>query len=84
MMVLSLFLGSVVYVSYKLRSAQQARRIFITRFPEYTYLSWQPFLHLSPTQVRHQLDILTAVQNDPDWQALHLSPLDFLHGARKQ
>lgn len=75
--------GSTVYVTLRLSEAKKSRRLFVSQFPEYAALTSVDFLTVSPTQVSEALEALALLQADPDFQALSISPLDFLRGVKK-
>ena len=76
--------SSGVYVAIKLADAQTGRKLFLAKFPEYEYLKLADFLELSSADVAQRLELLEAIKDDPDFQQLCISPLDFLNGAKKQ
>ena len=76
--VLAVLGGSSVYVVVRLRDAATARRLFLAKFPDYHRLSVHEFLDIPASHVAEQLDMLEAAATDPDFQALHIAPLDLL------
>lgn len=74
----TLLSASGLYVGLRIAEALRARHLFITRFPQYRPLGVLPFLDLSVRQVVARLELLDSLRDDPDWQALQISPLDFL------
>ncbi len=75
--------GSGVYAIARIRDGYHARKLFITAFPDYSYLGVQDFLEISSHQVRQTIDTIQTAQADPDFSSLQISPLDVLQGARK-
>lgn len=75
--------SSLLYVTRRLNDAQKSRRLFISRFPEYSALTLADFLTIPSAQVVESLETLELLQSDPDFQMLSISPLDFLRGANK-
>lgn len=76
--------GSGLYAARRAADARKARKLFLKRFPEYAHLGLAEFLEISPEQVIENLEMLEAIQNDPDCQALNLSPFEILKDAKKQ
>jgi hypothetical protein len=76
--------GSALYVVIRLVDARKARKLFISRFPEYRYLSIKDFLEISTAAVAQSLEMLDVARSDLDFQALHISPLDLLHSLKQQ
>lgn len=76
--------GSGLYAACRVADARKARKLFLKRFPEYAHLGLAEFLEISSKQAIENLEILEAIQNDPDCQTLNLSPFDVLKDAKKQ
>jgi hypothetical protein len=76
--------GSGLYVARRVAEARAARKLFLKRFPEYAHLGLAEFLEISPEQVIENLEMLEAIQNDPDCKTLNLSPFELLKGTTKQ
>ncbi|MGK7873973.1 MAG: hypothetical protein AB4426_11875 [Xenococcaceae cyanobacterium] len=75
--------GSGFYVALRITDAKKARKLFISKFPEYFYLGITDFLELPYTHIATNLEMLEAAKNDPEFQTLNVSLLDLLHGAKK-
>jgi hypothetical protein len=82
--VLSVTGGSGTYAIWRLTDATQARKILLAKFPEYAHLGIAEFLELKSTDVIENLPILEAMKDDPDWQALQITPIDFLHRVKRK
>jgi hypothetical protein len=82
--VLSVTGGSGTYAVWRLSDAGRARQILLTKFPEYAHLGITEFLELKSTDVIKNLPILEAMKDDPDWQALQITPIDFLRRAKRK
>jgi hypothetical protein len=82
--VLSVTGGSGTYVIWRLTDAGRARQILLTKFPEYAHLGIAEFLVLNSKDVSENLPILEAMKDDPDWQALQITPIDFLYRAKRK
>jgi len=78
-----LLLGSVLYVIVQVIDAFKARRILVSRFPDYAYLGAIDFLELPSTVVKNHLEILEIMREDPDLR-LDSSPIDLLRRAKKR
>ena len=76
--------SSGLYVVLRLVDAQRARNIFVSRFPEYSYLTMVDFLEFSAAHVAQHLEQFEAAKDDPDFQYVCHSPLDFLQGAKQK
>lgn len=74
--------GSGAYLAARLTKANQARKLFITKFPEYADLPMTEFLDISIARMTRHLELLEAIKDDPDFQTLHLSPLDLFRGSK--
>ena len=70
--------GSSIYAARKLTTANQARKIFITAFPEHAELGIDKFLELSPAHVASQIDLLIAVKESSTIQELDISLFEIL------
>jgi hypothetical protein len=84
LVVVGMLSSSVVYVVFNLTHAYQARRLFLRKFPEYSYLSLKYFLGLSTSDIAQTMEVFEAAKEDPDFQSLQISPLDLLRHSKKQ
>lgn len=82
--VLILLSSSAAYGLLKIWQASQARKLFISYFPEYKTLKIWHFIELSPTSIQEKIAIFQTLKNDPDCSQLNFSPLDLLQGAKKR
>ncbi|GAB4541215.1 MAG: hypothetical protein Tsb0014_32960 [Pleurocapsa sp.] len=80
----TILVGSSVYAGEKLTAAKQARKIFITVFPEYSHLKTSDFLGLSPADVTSQIDILLAAKETPEIQELNISLFEILEQTKNE
>lgn len=71
---------SLLHVIRRLRDATHSRRLFIRQFPDYSDLSVIHFLEYSSTRVQTTLEIWQTVHQEPEFQSLEMSPLEFLKG----
>ncbi|NJO94100.1 MAG: hypothetical protein HC820_06595 [Hydrococcus sp. RM1_1_31] len=76
--------GSGIYVALKISNAQKARRLFLAKFPQYSYLEIEKFIEISRDRIAQNLDLLEAANNDPEFQRLNVSLLDLLDKTKKQ
>ncbi|NES85906.1 MAG: hypothetical protein F6K10_33490 [Moorea sp. SIO2B7] len=67
----------------RIKDAKKARKLFISKFPEYSYLETKDFLELPATHVAQNLEMLEAAKNDPQLQTLNISLIDLLRGEKK-
>ncbi len=70
--------SSGIYATVKIREAQKARSFFIRHFPDYSHLGISPFLEFSVTEIKRNLKILEAVNNDANFNRLEVSLIDIL------
>lgn len=70
--------SSSIYAVGKLAAAHQARKIFITAFPEYSYLGTSAFIELSPTQVASAIELLKAVRATSEIEEYNISLFEIL------
>ncbi|MBD2578620.1 hypothetical protein [Oscillatoria sp. FACHB-1406] len=80
----SLLGSSGLYVGLRAADAKKARTLFLKRFPEYDAIALAEFLDISSQQVLESLEMLDVLQSDPDFQALHLTPMELLKGIKKR
>jgi hypothetical protein len=80
----TVLVSSSVYVGKKITAAKQARKIFVTTFPEYSHLETTDFLGLSPADVTSQIDILLAAQDAPEIQELNISLFEILEQTKNE
>jgi hypothetical protein len=74
----SLLGTSGIYAVVKIKNAQKARSLFIQHFPNYAYLGIDPFLGVSITQIQQNLQLLKAINDDPNFDDLEISLIDIL------
>ena len=72
--------GSMVYVLWRLRDAYIARHLFVLNFPDYDYLGILSFLDCSSARVKKNIELWQEIYAEPEFQALNMSPLEFLVG----
>ena len=70
--------GSSIYAAEKLTAANKARKIFITAFPEYSYLGVDKFIDLSPAYVATQLDLLMSAKESCEVREFNISLFEIL------
>ena len=70
--------GSSIYAAKKLIAANKSRDIFITAFPEYSYLGVERFIDLAPACVQSQINLLMSVKESCEVQELNISLLEIL------
>ena len=70
--------SSSIYAVKKLTAAEQARRIFITAFPEHRDLGIDKFLDMSPAHVASQIDLLIAIEETSAIKELNISLFEIL------
>lgn len=75
---------SSIYTGRKLFAAHQARKIFVTAFPEYSNLEVSDFLELSPAHVASQIDLLRSVQATTEVQELNISLFEVLEQTKNE
>jgi Kef-type K+ transport system membrane component KefB len=80
----TILIGSGVYVLIRLRDAQKSRKIFVSRFPEYSHLKITDFLEFSSSYISENLEMLENAKNDPSLESLNLSLLDLLRNGNKK
>ena len=78
--IMGLISGSVGYILWRLRDASLARTLFIRVFPDYGYLGILAFLDCSSTRVKKTIELWQDIHHEPEFQALNMSPLEFLVG----
>jgi Kef-type K+ transport system membrane component KefB len=78
----TILIGSGVYVLIRLRDAQKSRKIFVSRFPEYSHLKITDFLEFSSSYISENLEMLENAKNDPSLESLNLSLLDLLRNQK--
>jgi hypothetical protein len=76
--VASMWGGSGFYVVARTIEAKKARELFVSRFPEYSYLQVTDFLEVPSDRVIEILEMWEALKNEPDLQMLNISLLDLL------
>ena len=76
--------GSGIYAVVKLVAASQARKIFVTAFPEYSYLEASEFLELSPTHVASQIDLLISAKETSEVRELNISLFEILEQTKNE
>ena len=74
----TVLVSSSVYAVGKLTAANKARKIFVTAFPEYSYLRVSDFLELSPAHVASQINLLVAAKETPEVQEFNISLFEIL------
>ena len=74
----TVLVSSSVYAVGKLAAANKARKIFVTAFPEYSYLRVSDFLELSPAHVASQINLLVAAKETPEVQEFNISLFEIL------
>lgn len=84
LMVPTMLMGSLVYICWRWIDALQARKLVVDRFPQYAYLKSTDFLDFPSEQVFQKLDMLAALQDDPDLRQLNISPLELLRKGKKR
>lgn len=75
---------SGIYAVVKLTTANQARKIFMATFPEYSYLGTSEFLEISPADVTSQIDLLIAVKESSTIQEFNISLFEILKQTRNE
>ncbi|MEM8721355.1 MAG: hypothetical protein AAGE84_19015 [Cyanobacteria bacterium P01_G01_bin.39] len=75
---------SSIYAVAKLTAANQSRKIFITAFPEYSYLRAGDFLELSPAHVASQIDLLFSVKETSSIQEFNISLFEILEQTKNE
>ena len=78
--IILLWIGSVLYVINVVGEAWAVRRLIVRHFPQYHDRSWCDFVGLSLTQVRRTVAAWYELHQDRDFQAIGLSPLEFIKG----
>lgn len=76
--------SSGLYVAAQWSRANHAHRLFVSRFPHYADLAVTEFLDCSVAQVAAAIEQFEALQDDPDFEYLGISPLDLLRGAKSK
>ncbi len=76
--------SSGLYVAAQWGHARNAHRLFVGRFPHYADLAVAEFLDCSVAQVTTAIEQFEALQEDPDFEYLGISPLDLLRGAKSK
>ena len=76
--------SSSIYAVGKLVAANKARSIFITAFPEYSYLEASEFLELSPTHVASQIDLLISTKDASEVKELNISLFEILEQTKNE
>ncbi len=80
----TVLVSSSVYVVGKLTAAKQARKIFVTAFPEYSELKISDFIELSPAYVASQLELLLAARETPEIQECNISLFEILEQTKNE
>jgi uncharacterized membrane protein YhaH (DUF805 family) len=78
----TILIPSGVYVMMRLQDAQKSRQIFVSRFPEYSYLQITDFLEFTSIYVAENLEMLENAKNDPSLESLNISLLDLLRNQK--
>ena len=76
--------SSGVYVVVKLRSAKKSRQIFITAFPEYSYLTTADFLDISPHRVASQVNLLSSIRETEAIEEFDISLFEILEQTKNE
>ena len=80
----TVLVSSSVYAAGKLAAANKARKIFVTAFPEYSYLGVSDFLELSPAHVASQINLLVAAEETPEVQEFNISLFEILEQTKDE
>ena len=80
----TVLVSSSVYAVGKLAAANKARKIFVTAFPEYSYLGVSDFLELSPAHVASQINLLVAAKETPEVQEFNISLFEILEQTKNE
>ena len=80
----TVLVSSSVYAVGKLAAADRARKIFVTAFPEYSYLGVSDFLELSPAHVASQINLLVAAKETPEVQEFNISLFEILEQTKNE
>ena len=80
----TVLVSSSLYAVGKLTAAKKARKIFVTAFPEYSYLEATDFLEISPAQVASQINLLMAAKKTPEIQEFNISLFEILEQTKNE
>ena len=76
--------SSSIYAANKLIAASKARTIFVTAFPEYSYLKTTDFIELSPKQVASQVSLLTSIKETSAIEEFNISLFEILEQTKNE
>ena len=76
--------SSSIYAVVKVVAANKARKIFVTAFPEYSYLEASEFLELSPTHVASQIDLLISAKEKIEVEEINISLFEILEQTKNE
>lgn len=82
-LILGLISGSISYVIWRLWDAHSAQILFIKAFPTYDFLGLVYFLEYSSARVQKMVDLWHIMHTESEFQALNMSPIEFLSGHKK-
>ncbi|MGK7888074.1 MAG: hypothetical protein AB4042_01990 [Leptolyngbyaceae cyanobacterium] len=82
LVIVGVVVGSMTHIVWRWRDATLARDLFTTAFPDYQTLTVVFFLDYSSSRVQKAIAHWQGVHTDPEFLALHMSPLEFLRGVQ--
>ena len=74
----TVLVSSSIYGVAKLKAASKARNMFITAFPEYSYLGIDEFIDISPAHVASQISLLISAKETPEVREFNISLFEIL------
>ena len=80
----TVLISSSAYAVKKITAANQARKIFVAAFPEYSYLKASDFLELPPAHVASQINLLIAAKETPEVQEFNISLFEILEQTKNE
>ena len=80
----TVLVSSSIYTLEKILAANKAREIFVTTFPEYSYLKASDFLEISPDYVASQINLLIAVKETSEIQEFNISLFEILEQTKNE